>query len=170
MSLADSSRPAHAPQEPRVHSPTRKVSGQRLGYIMVLTPGGKREVCQWFLKGNCKFGHKCKTNRPETHPISRPFSDPRRARPRPSRRAHVDGPEEQEGRPSGSEREGGQRAREGELVVPRRQLFGSSRRQLSAATRRPFLVGISRVSCAHPIRPFLLDPVSAAPQDCLVAA
>ncbi len=23
--------------------------------------GGKKETCQWFLKGNCKFGHKCKS-------------------------------------------------------------------------------------------------------------
>ena len=21
--------------------------------------GGTKEICQWFLKGNCKFGHKC---------------------------------------------------------------------------------------------------------------
>ncbi|PVF93470.1 hypothetical protein CPB86DRAFT_676531, partial [Serendipita vermifera] len=21
--------------------------------------GGPKDVCQWFVKGNCKFGHKC---------------------------------------------------------------------------------------------------------------
>lgn len=27
---------------------------------------GKKEICQWFLKGNCKFGHKCKPH-PRSH-------------------------------------------------------------------------------------------------------
>ncbi|KAH9848298.1 hypothetical protein C2E23DRAFT_715035, partial [Lenzites betulinus] len=25
----------------------------------VLEPGQQKEVCAWFVKGNCKFGHKC---------------------------------------------------------------------------------------------------------------
>ncbi|KAJ6557812.1 hypothetical protein B0H19DRAFT_868238, partial [Mycena capillaripes] len=25
----------------------------------MVEPGGQKDVCAWFVKGNCKFGHKC---------------------------------------------------------------------------------------------------------------
>lgn len=33
--------------------------------------GGKKETCQWFLKGNCKFGHKCRFRTSKTHVAQR---------------------------------------------------------------------------------------------------
>ncbi|CCL98751.1 uncharacterized protein FIBRA_00756 [Fibroporia radiculosa] len=30
-----------------------------LSHVPFLEPGQQKEVCAWFMKGNCKFGHKC---------------------------------------------------------------------------------------------------------------
>lgn len=30
-----------------------------VAWVWLTIVGGKKEICQWFLKGDCKFGHKC---------------------------------------------------------------------------------------------------------------